>query len=467
MVQSHAPRTAESMHDTAQESPTGIPLNLIDRLFVRLICGSYAPQVFGLLRSAHATTVFHWDIGRGTGPSFAGDMLNWLRLFAHSIQALARPVHLSGDVVVWEWRDLGLEARRAFLDRYLGAGAYVYLDKRWRRNRSREDLRTAVLAFAALPLVLLAWVLGRSPLAEEYVHILMQTAHARSAARLSRSRDVYVLQLYHLCVPFVTASIMRCGARVWLLTATTPLYPNQVGCPGDGIVLTHPAQAFEWWHYRERLPQTVKMWGPTDMPAFVPRPPSSSQDLPLGVYTQGFWLRREGGYLDPVYGPSWLAAEEQLIEAVVAFIESHPDCQVVLFPHPMERRALAQGARLPYDSLIEHPQVRVDASALNSIDTFDTVGLGVTTHSTVGFDRLYAGRRTLFYQPVRGVHDPDLVSPFCRCIIPDAGQLVAATEQYLGMSDSDFMNLFFRDWFDVSSGRWSSDIQDYRPSLGG
>lgn len=116
-------------------------------------------------------------------------------------------------------------------------------------------------------------------------------------------------------------------------------------------------------------------------------PPS----LTIGFYSHGEWLRRAQGHADP--GLDILANEEALLKDLSVFLKKHPSYQLIIFPHPKERNSTLTSDY--YQNKLPGVRYQFSKEGIPSSHLFHTVDIGLMAYSTLIFERLGMGYKTL------------------------------------------------------------------------
>ena len=295
-------------------------------------------------------------------------------------------------------------------------------------------------------LLLLRASLRPSELSGHYTHILRTCLLIYSHVATSANSEVYLFRIYQPESVFSAAYLQDRGIFVHLIPSTTPLAPRNSRLIGDSLKICNPYQRDEFAYYRHLgTCQQAEDWSPEEivqMNTYYQTREKPTLPNVLGLYTQGFWLRLRLGLINSSVGVELVNHEQELLEILVAYIKENPGVELVIFPHPMERRHFQQTGNIPYPT---HglPQIRIDSSGANSIYTFDQVGLGFTTVSTIGFDRIFMGFRTLFYAPRTGFLNLEIPSPYRSLFCTGKNELLEQSERWKAASHADFMQSCF------------------------
>jgi hypothetical protein len=309
----------------------------------------------------------------------------------------------------------------------------------------------ALLLVLRLGLWLLHWALWPSELGNHYFRIVRTCLLVHGHVVSSSQPMVYLFQLYRTEMTFLAAYLRERGVFVNLIPSTTPLTTYNKRLIGDSLKICNPYQIDEFLCYRDLgVCKHYEMWSPEEIhllaPYYASRKIAEYPDT-IGLYTQGFWLPMRQAALGEQMGEQLARREKELVDVILIYLQANPSLKVIIFPHPAERRQFAQTGEHQFDVVQQHKQVLVDFAGESSIFSFDRVGLGLTTVSTVGFDRIFMGFRTLFYIPRSRFLNPEIDSRFNALFVESEEQLLIAIDRVRAMSHTEFMRAYFGGFF--------------------
>ena len=188
------------------------------------------------------------------------------------------------------------------------------------------------------------------------------------------------------------------------------IFVNKIPSPGplsghNGILLADSVSATSKYHLDEILHfqnsiiiNEINKWTPefsndyTNKYAVSTTPPP----LTIGYYSSASWLRtmqKNFGALVP-----GSMEEDELLYALKEYIEVKKNSALVIFPHPKEKSDdVFSKTVLHYESILKKTNYRIADSALRSSECFEQVDVGTGVYSTVLFERLFSGFKTLFF----------------------------------------------------------------------
>lgn len=114
----------------------------------------------------------------------------------------------------------------------------------------------------------------------------------------------------------------------------------------------------------------------------------------LGFYSHGTWLRRKLGQAED--GLHIDQAEMTLLADLSRFLKENPSYELILFIHPKERKAdHLKDTQAFYHQFFEGLTYRFSEDEGGSVLQFDQVDIGVIALSTILFERLFCGYKTI------------------------------------------------------------------------
>lgn len=404
--------------------------------YIRLLCGPLSPEVERVLRLRPQRLA---GMAGLKGFDRTSALRDAAKLMAQVMVAPVRRDGVRADSLFFERSRAVVPARSAFLSRFLSRAVVgIAMDSRLVGHASWFG--SLKLTFEVVRLLLDPRA-EESVLASGYVGILRTCLIVESNAAAMNAEDAYLFRVYRPETPFLAARLMNAGIRVHQVASTGPLLPNTPAVVASTVVLCNPFQLDEIAWMRDRglaWPDAV-LWGPEDVVDLETASAcgvSEAHPEVLGLYTQGFRARVRRGTEPESTGARSAEHEERLRRLLIHYIDDHPDVELVVYPHPLERRIFREEGVHDLRDLEGHERVRIDWSSTSSLSCFSEVGLGVTTFSTVGFDRLHLGYPTIFF--VTDEVSDEIPSPFQRLFIRDDAALTAALGCFRMMTPETF-----------------------------
>lgn len=385
---------------------------------------------------------------RGRWGTVARNVLGLWLLFG---EALLSPLRRrrreeTGVVFFYESNPTSLYDREAYL-------RYHLMDERFYgisyASRLLPGLPAAELArwLVTLSGYILQAVFFPSVLSSQAVRIARTCLLAGSTLAAHRQRQIYLFRLYQIETSFLASYLRERGVTVMLIPSTTPLTPVNQRLIGDRLMACNPYQRDEFAHYAALgVCKQLELWSPEDivqLEEFYAGKEKPDQAGRLGLYTQGFWLRAQMNLMPAALVDEMASSEAGLIQILLSLLDRSPSLSLTIFPHPLERRHYHKTGLHQFGALAGHPQIAIDFSGNNSIFTFNQVGLGLTTVSTIGFDRIFLGFRTLFYIPSNNFLDTRLPSAYQSLFCDTPESLLAQINALQAMSHAEFMQRTF------------------------
>ena len=404
-------------------------LDATDRRFIALVAGDEAPFVTFKLEQRSA-------LANAMSPTHVRSLASRLSEYAKLALRAALTWRTSSraseaDSVVFVREPEQVEGRLEFHRLFSPGERFFPLHRNATLARPADPASARRMLAGLLPLVLATR--RDSELAPHYITIVRACLLVSSHAKVTHSQTAHLWKAFRIENGFMTAYLRRCGLRSDVVVETTPMAPYNRHLLADTVTLTNPYHVDEARAFAASARVGgYRLWGPTDAPSLERTYDGvDAPDLPgvVAVYTQGYWLRVRRGTCDATTAAVMVPLEDEFAGIVAELARRNPEVRFVVFPHPMERRYFAEtGDRGPaWFEGIENVAFSADGEG-GSTGAFRTVGLGLTTVSTIGFDRVYMGYRTLFYTGNSPQIDTSVPSRFNALFFRDRERFAAAVE---------------------------------------
>lgn len=293
-----------------------------------------------------------------------------------------------------------------------------------------------------LGIFLLRALFQPSELSREYVRTVRACFLVYGYVSGSTETAVYLFQLHRHETLFVAAYLQKKSIHVNLVAVNAPLAAHNKYLVGDTIKLCNPYQQDEFRAFQNfGNCKKAELWPTENFHKLINF--YKNREIPnlpnlIGLYTQGYWVRTKIGKTAIESGSYWDKQERELVKIMKLYVETHPDLELIIYPHPIERRHFQKTGHYLFTNLQNHQQIKVDFSGESSTYTFHQIGLGITTMSTIGFERIFLGFRTLFYIPYVSHTDPNVSSPYNALFIKEKELLWSKIDTLRLMTNGEY-----------------------------
>jgi hypothetical protein len=204
---------------------------------------------------------------------------------------------------------------------------------------------------------------------------------------------------YLIDANYYTKALQQKKVTVFKVPSSGPLKAHNKYILGDVLVLSTPYQFME----REKFKATIRVgkvakWIPERALEYIqqyqnptlPEPPQSS----IGYYSHGGWLRKASGHADN--GLNIPTAELQLMEDLSTWLREAKDKELIIFLHPKEKSAdVIEQTKAFYQKHFGEFNYRFADTNKATSEGFHLVDLGIAVYSTVLYERLFAGYKSI------------------------------------------------------------------------
>lgn len=224
-----------------------------------------------------------------------------------------------------------------------------------------------------------------------------------NAALLAFCRQQGIRELIHFAPYLIDANwqyllLHEAGIRVTKVPSPGPLATHHHILLTDRLIVSSYYQVEELNLLQHHIRYTEReLWHPESAHTYMdnykgkdPAPPSGT----LGFYSHASWLRALQGHADN--GANIQQNEEWVLEQLNAYLALHPEVHLLVFTHPRERADdVIERTRAYYNERLGNDRWSFAPFETPSSHAFDSVDVGVAALSTIIFERLFCGYKTL------------------------------------------------------------------------
>ena len=275
---------------------------------------------------------------------------------------------------------------------------------------ARHDLRSRSFSrffgFIALTPLLLPWALWRGFTPENRINaalLFLEIFEAHALLEWMKKKKIRKLFFYS---PFeVDANALYLllreqGVEVLKVPSPNLLATHNKLLLSDGLVLSSPYQLDELNAYSDTIRvKYTEHWKPEQYDGYAHVYENSSlkpEALTMGFYSHASWVRESSDDNDTGLGDH--ESELLLKKLLGTYFSDRPDIKLTVFLHPRERRHPDFSKVLAhYDGLFGTGRYSFAPLGSPSSHLFNTVDVGLGAISTILFERLFMGYKTIFF----------------------------------------------------------------------
>lgn len=233
-------------------------------------------------------------------------------------------------------------------------------------------------------------------------HALHITLIAEQAALLHLLKSQNIRELFDFS-PFLIDSnwsfLLNRNEKVThtKIPSPGPLYTHNSTVFADRLILSSGYHLEELAHLKGLKCAAFDYWVPeaafTYLDRYHPNFPQPKKKT-IGYYSHGTWLRRKLGQSED--GLKIDDAESQLLSDLSVFLRDNEGYELIIFLHPKERKpAYKDDTHTFYQGSFAGMNYSYSEEGQRSTQSFDKVDMGLIALSTILFERLFCGYKTL------------------------------------------------------------------------
>lgn len=289
------------------------------------------------------------------------------------------------------------ELEQTYVERHTGEAASYFISK---EDLPREN--SSALEMLHYSLFAISHLI-RNVFAKKKGNVAMQLVFvAECAALLKLCKRLNIINLFDFAPYLIDSnwSYILCRTvttNYFKLPSPGPLYTHNRTLLCDTLVLSNPYQFEEIARYPEVQVKKVEKWLPEYAFTYIDRylDYPTTPDRTIGFYSHGGWLRAHEQHADD--GLNIPSAEDVLLRHLADFIDQNPTFSVIIFPHPRERKEeIWEQTQEHYARYFGNDQqYRIIEKEVRTAQSFERVDIAVAAFSTILYERLFCGFKTL------------------------------------------------------------------------
>ncbi len=268
-----------------------------------------------------------------------------------------------------------------------------------------------------------------------------------SILKRNKITELYMFSIYEKDSNMVSHLLMKRKIKVNKITSEVPLtFANKI-IIANKIILCFNYQKEELETYRNTMfYDETETWLPEAQGSYLHLYNNKSFEVPqevLGFYSSAFWLRKKLNHSIANVGS--YAAEEEVLKYVAEYLTLHSNIKLVIFTHPYEKRSEELWRdTLAYYKAVLSPQimsrVEITGKEINSTHTFNKVNIGISVFSTIMFERISLGFKTIL-APIDKKDFPLNDSPFRNICAYTKEELHSKLDSNLKLTQNEFFEI--------------------------
>jgi hypothetical protein len=256
----------------------------------------------------------------------------------------------------------------------------------------------------------------------------------------------HISKIHYFCIYERDSNIcafilMKLGIYINKIPSEVPLYFFNKTIIANELSFCFAYQQEEFEEFKKTMfVEKTNLWAPEQIlnapKRFLTiRENEKNSTYDIGFFSSGNWLRAQIGDVD--MGHNDKDNEELILRGLIDYAQQN-NLKLVLFLHPLEKRAEHKVAsEVYYKEFLQHNNVSLADTMISSIEGFDDINIGVSLYSTLMFERIYLGFKTIL-APFDYDDFPIKQSSLNQICVHNIQQLYAKLDVNLKLTTIDF-----------------------------
>lgn len=352
----------------------------------------------------------------------------------------------SSGTAIWSIRDAEKENRKSFIELYRKQTIENYISEEHLTAHFYGGVWDKLCFFllVALTIVPLSVVslFNRNLHAQAYDEII-ETYNLLKLCKGEGVEDLYVFCIYERVKNLAAMILIDEGIKVHKVTSEVPLFLPNPEIIASSIITCFAYQNEEVSFFdKSMFFDELETWGPEQIRAeqLINLQTDKAPANTVGFYSSAFWLREKLGHVD--LGLDLPQRETRILEVLREVKLSHPNMELQVYLHPLEKRPENLEQSLAYYAdRLSTTEYRVMDVEVPSTQLFHETSLGVAVFSTILFERIFLGYNTLL-APFQMENFPIENSPLQNICVHDETELKDKLKAALFLSKESFFDKF-------------------------
>ncbi len=219
-------------------------------------------------------------------------------------------------------------------------------------------------------------------------------------------QKVYNFVPFEIDSNFQSLLLRQAGVKVAFIPSSGPLGTWNRIMICDEVVFSTPYHDEEKAVFSDTMRfDRILRWGPEKAYSYIQRYLENrpvTNPKTIGFYSHGSWLRLKLGHVQTEMNLA--GAEDQCVVLIKDFLHAHSDYSLVIFAHPREKsKQNWKDTQAHYEKLFSGFSWKFSDLNTPSSHAFEQADIGISTFSTIVYERLHAGYKTIICN--YGIHN--------------------------------------------------------------
>lgn len=320
-------------------------------------------------------------------------------IFSKSRNENAFLIDKENGVFIYDISRNGYEARRNYVNYFTKQGSIsggIFKEELYHRSSPLSSIVLLLLVFAWFPFLFISSLLKKDK--APFAIIFREMVELINLLQLCQKLNVKVVfffSIYEKDANVCTLLLNKKGIEVNKITSESPLnFWNKI-IIANCLCLCSGYQYDELKeNARSVFVSDIHLWGPEQVLENISKyhNPIETSKKTIGFYSTGAWVRKLENHMNQNVDLEKM--EEEVKQVLKRFCLSNPDYQLIVFLHPREKwEKYSKQTFEKYQQDFDGIHFHLEKS--NSSHTFEKADLGIAFLSTIVFERLYYGFKTL------------------------------------------------------------------------
>ncbi|WP_157454267.1 hypothetical protein [Crocinitomix catalasitica] len=309
---------------------------------------------------------------------------------------------ISGKHLIFDINVNAKETRIAYLNYYNGTKGYefIVLDDfiGFTSNKQKIWFTLFNLPLVGLSFLTSLFYKDKSSFALLIQHKL-QWKNLMEALKNNVNTEIYYYCIYDNSSNYLADKLLKLEHKIIKITSLAPISMWNSNILTDTLVVNTAYQLDEAEHFANTIQaNNIIQWGPERSHEYIDL--YEDKDLSIGknkigFYSTGGWIRAKQDHMDQ--GLNIIDNENTVLRLLQKVVDQNKTFKLTIFLHPKEKKLGLDQVREHYNLILNSHNFKINDTKLASSHCFQDVDLAVAFHSSIIYERLFMGFKTILY----------------------------------------------------------------------
>jgi hypothetical protein len=256
-------------------------------------------------------------------------------------------------------------------------------------------------------------------------------------------KELYYCSIYETDANIAGIALRKSGVKINKIASLTPLkYWNMIILGADRLIVSDVNQLEEIEKFKDTIRVgKVEVWGPYNITMVADhyrKNRTSTTEKIIGFYSTASYVRAMAGHIEQ---KNMLKNEDTVKGYLADYLRQHKEVKLLVLLHPKEKATeLTEAVRKHYEGFFGGLNYLISDWPNPSIFYFEKINLGIAMYSSVIYERLYFGFKSVM-MPLDDTELAGSGTGIARICAVDKADMFSKIDAFLDVSQEEYFRI--------------------------